>query len=61
MLFAVLWLMDRGHTLEGTGSMEDKRTVARERARKRAEAMRVRTDHAPRGGEVSGYGGQRRK
>ena len=41
MLFAVLWLMDRGHTLAGTGSMEDKRTAARERARRRAEAMRV--------------------
>jgi NADH-quinone oxidoreductase subunit H len=41
MLFAVLWLMDRGQTLEGTGSMEDKRTAARERSRKRAEAMRV--------------------
>jgi NADH-quinone oxidoreductase subunit H len=41
MLFIVLWLMDKGHTLEGTGSMEDKRIVARERARKRAEAMRV--------------------
>jgi NADH-quinone oxidoreductase subunit H len=41
MLGAVLWLMDKGHTLEGTGSMEDKRIVARERARKRADAMRV--------------------
>jgi NADH-quinone oxidoreductase subunit H len=41
MLFAVIWLMDKGHTLAGTGSMEDKRIVARERARKRNEAMRV--------------------
>lgn len=41
MLFGVLWLMDKGRTLEGTGSMEDKRTAARERARKRSEAMRV--------------------
>ncbi|HEX6910785.1 MAG TPA: NADH-quinone oxidoreductase subunit NuoH [Longimicrobium sp.] len=41
MLFAVLWLMDKGHTLAGTGSMEDKRIAARERARRRAEAMRV--------------------
>lgn len=41
MLFGVLWLMDRGRTLEGTGSMEDKRIAARERARKRSEAMRV--------------------
>ena len=41
MLFAVLWLMDRGHTLEGSGSMEEKRLAAQERARRRAEAMRV--------------------
>jgi NADH-quinone oxidoreductase subunit H len=41
MLFIVLWLMDKGQTLEGTGSMEDKRIAARERARRRAEAMRV--------------------
>jgi NADH-quinone oxidoreductase subunit H len=41
MLFAVLWLMDKGHTLEGTGSMDEKRLAAQERARRRAEAMRV--------------------
>jgi NADH-quinone oxidoreductase subunit H len=41
MLGMVLWLMDKGHTLEGTGSMEDKRIAARERARRRAEQMRV--------------------
>ncbi|HEX6037065.1 complex I subunit 1 family protein, partial [Longimicrobium sp.] len=41
MLFAVLWLMDKGHTLQGTGSLEEKRTAARERSRKRAEMMRV--------------------
>ena len=41
MLFAVLWLMDRGRTLSGTGAMEDKRILARERARRRDEAMRV--------------------
>ncbi len=41
MLFAVLWIMDRGRTLAGTGAMEEKRTLARERARRRAEAMRV--------------------
>ena len=42
MLAAVLWVMDRGHTLAGTGSLEEKRAAARERARRRAEAMRVR-------------------
>lgn len=41
MLAAVLWLMDKGHTLQGTGSMEEKRIAARERSRKRAELMRV--------------------
>ncbi|HEX8394378.1 MAG TPA: complex I subunit 1 family protein, partial [Longimicrobium sp.] len=42
MLAAVLWLMDRGHTLGGTGAMEDKRIHAREVARRRSEQMRVR-------------------
>jgi NADH-quinone oxidoreductase subunit H len=41
MLLGVLVLMDRGHTLAGSGSMEEKRAVARERARRRAEQMRV--------------------
>ncbi len=41
MLFGVLSVMDRGRTLSGTGSMEEKRTAARERARRRDEAMRV--------------------
>lgn len=41
MLFAVLWLMDKGRTLQGTGSLDEKRIAARERSRKRAEAMRV--------------------
>lgn len=41
MLVIVLWLMDRGHTLAGTGSLEDKRIAAQERARRRSEAMRV--------------------
>ena len=41
MLAAVLWVMDRGHTLEGTGSMEEKRRVAREAARARAQSRRV--------------------
>jgi hypothetical protein len=42
MLMAVIWLMDKGHTLEGTGSMDTKRLAAQERARKRDEAMRIR-------------------
>jgi NADH-quinone oxidoreductase subunit H len=41
MLAAVLWVMDRGHTLAGTGSMEEKRRVAREAARARAQKRRV--------------------
>jgi NADH-quinone oxidoreductase subunit H len=41
MLAAVLWVMDRGHTLSGTGSMEEKRRVAREAARARAQTRRV--------------------
>ena len=42
MLFAILWLMDRGNTLEGTGSMDEKRLAAQERARRRDEAMRIK-------------------
>jgi len=41
MLAVVLWVMDRGHTLEGTGSMEEKRRMAREAARARAQTRRV--------------------
>lgn len=41
MLAAVLWVMDRGHTLRGTGAMEEKRRVAREAARARAQSRRV--------------------
>ena len=41
MLAMVLWVMDRGQTLAGSGSMEEKRIAARERARRRAEQMRV--------------------
>jgi NADH-quinone oxidoreductase subunit H len=41
MLGAVLWVMDRGRTLEGTGSMEEKRRIAREAARARAQSRRV--------------------
>ncbi len=41
MLVAVLWLMDRGHTLAGTGSLEEKRRVAREKARLRAVPLQT--------------------
>ncbi|MBW3571464.1 MAG: NADH-quinone oxidoreductase subunit NuoH [Gemmatimonadetes bacterium] len=41
MLVIVLWVMDRGQTLAGSGSLDEKRRVAQERARRRAEAMRV--------------------
>jgi NADH-quinone oxidoreductase subunit H len=41
MLAAVLWVMDRGHTLQGTGSLEEKRRMAREAARARAQTRRV--------------------
>jgi NADH-quinone oxidoreductase subunit H len=41
MLGLVLWVMDRGHTLAGTGSMEEKRTHAQGLARARAQARRV--------------------
>jgi NADH-quinone oxidoreductase subunit H len=35
LLAIVLWVMDRGHTLTGTGAMEEKRRSAREAARAR--------------------------
>jgi NADH-quinone oxidoreductase subunit H len=41
MLAVVLWVMDKGHTLTGTGAVEEKRRVAREAARARAQARRV--------------------
>jgi len=41
MLAIVLWVMDKGHTLTGTGAVEEKRRVAREAARARAQARRV--------------------
>lgn len=41
MLAIVLWVMDRGHTLTGTGSMEEKRRVAREAARARSRKVPV--------------------
>ena len=41
MLAIILWVMDRGHTLTGTGAVEEKRRVAREAARARAQSRRV--------------------
>jgi NADH-quinone oxidoreductase subunit H len=41
MLAIILWVMDKGHTLTGTGAVEEKRRVAREAARARAQARRV--------------------
>jgi NADH-quinone oxidoreductase subunit H len=41
MLAVVMWVMDRGRTLQGTGSLEEKRTRARELARARTAARRV--------------------
>ncbi|HEX2204767.1 MAG TPA: NADH-quinone oxidoreductase subunit NuoH [Longimicrobium sp.] len=41
MLVVVLWVMDRGRVLTGTGSAEEKRRHAREVARARAQARRV--------------------
>ncbi|HEX6748675.1 MAG TPA: NADH-quinone oxidoreductase subunit NuoH [Longimicrobium sp.] len=41
MLAIVLWVMDKGHTLTGTGAREEKRRIAREAARARAQARRV--------------------
>jgi len=42
MLFLVMWLMDRGRVLSGTGSMDEKRIHAQHLARRRAEQMRQR-------------------
>jgi NADH-quinone oxidoreductase subunit H len=36
MLAVILWVMDRGHTVVGTGAVEEKRRLAREAARARA-------------------------
>jgi NADH-quinone oxidoreductase subunit H len=41
MLAIVLWVMDKGHTLTGTGAVEEKRRIAREAARARAQSRRV--------------------
>jgi NADH-quinone oxidoreductase subunit H len=46
MLAVVLWVMDRGHTLTGSGSLEEKRIHARELARRRAEQRRVPVEPA---------------
>ena len=41
MLAIVLWVMDRGHTLTGTGAAEEKRAAARVAARMRAQGKKV--------------------
>jgi NADH-quinone oxidoreductase subunit H len=41
MLAIVLWVMDRGRTLQGTGALEEKRQAARDIARRRAESRRT--------------------
>ncbi len=41
MLGIVLWVLDRGRTLQGTGSLEEKRLHAQSVARARAQARRV--------------------
>ncbi len=41
MLVLVLWVMDRGRTLSGTGAVEQKRTEARRLARARAVPLQT--------------------
>ncbi|HWK90189.1 MAG TPA: NADH-quinone oxidoreductase subunit NuoH [Longimicrobium sp.] len=41
MLAIVLWVMDKGHTLTGTGAPDEKRKLARDAARARAQSRRV--------------------
>jgi NADH-quinone oxidoreductase subunit H len=41
MLGAVLWLLDSGRVLAGSGATDEKRLRAQEIARRRAESMRV--------------------
>jgi NADH-quinone oxidoreductase subunit H len=41
MLAIVLWVMDKGHTLTGTGAPDEKRKLARDVARARAQSRRV--------------------
>jgi len=41
MLAAVMWVLDRGRTLQGTGSLEEKRMKARALAKARTAARRV--------------------
>jgi NADH-quinone oxidoreductase subunit H len=42
MLAAVVWIMDKGHVLAGTGAMEEKRAHAQELARRRMAQRPVR-------------------
>ncbi|HEY0038196.1 MAG TPA: NADH-quinone oxidoreductase subunit H, partial [Longimicrobium sp.] len=42
MLAAVLWVLDKGHVLTGTGAMEAKRAHAQELARRRTAARPTR-------------------
>ena len=41
MLGIVLWVMDRGHTLSGSGSLDERRRISIDAARARAAARRV--------------------
>jgi NADH-quinone oxidoreductase subunit H len=41
MLAIILWVMDKGHTVVGTGAPDEKRRLAREHARARAQSRRV--------------------
>ncbi len=45
MLVMVLWIMDRGHTLAGTGAMEEKRAHARRLAAARSRGAAIPAAH----------------
>ena len=45
MLALVMWVMDKGHTLEGSGSLDERRLQAREAARARARRVPVATSN----------------
>jgi NADH-quinone oxidoreductase subunit H len=47
MLAIVLWVMDRGRTLSGTGALDEKRAAARALARRRAELRQSPVRPAP--------------
>jgi len=47
MLAIVLWVMDRGRTLAGTGALDEKRAAARALARRRAELRQSPVRPAP--------------